>query len=87
MSYALWAIASWTSIFFVGNIYKFCCEKEICKKLLPNFLQNILYKTFFATNFVGNTCKFYNFLGNNYPRRNYMPIKILRKNDRKSLFL
>jgi len=36
-------------------------------KLLPMFLQNILYKTIFATNFVGNTCKFYNFVGNNYP--------------------
>jgi len=46
-----------------------------------------LYKTLFATNFVENTCKFYNFAGNDYSRRNYLPIKILRENDRKSLFL
>jgi len=50
-------------------------------------LQNILYKTLFATNFVGNTCKFYNFVGNDYPRRNYLSIKILRKNDKKNSFL
>jgi len=60
--------------------------KKFCKKLLPIFLQNILYKTFFATNFVRNTCEFYNFVGNNYPRRNYLQIKILRKNDRKKYF-
>jgi len=35
-----------------------------------------LYKTFFATNFVENICKFYNF-----ERNNYLLIKILRKND------
>jgi len=45
-------------------------------------LQNILYKTLFATNFVRNICQFYNFVGNNYPQRNYLPIKILRKNSR-----
>jgi len=61
--------------------------KKICKKLLPIFLQNILYKTLFATNFVGNICKFYNFVGNNYSQRNYLPIKILRKNDKKKSFL
>jgi len=46
-----------------------------------------LYKTLFATNFVENTCEFYNFVGNNYPRRNYLPIKILKKNSRKKSFL
>jgi len=46
-------------------------------------LQNILYETLFTTNFVRNTCKFYNFVGNDYPQRNYLPIKIPRKNDRK----
>jgi len=61
--------------------------KKNCRKLLLIFLQNILYKTLFATNFLGNTCEFYNFVGNNYPRRNYLPIKILKKNSRKSLFL
>jgi len=61
--------------------------KKIYRKLLPIFLQNILYKTFFATNFVGNTCEFYNFVRNNYPRRNYLPIKILRTNSRKNSFL
>jgi len=55
--------------------------KKICKKLLPIVLQNILYKIFFATNFVGNTYKFYNFVENNY-----LPIKILKKNDRKNYF-
>jgi len=73
--------------FFLGNTYKFCYEKEICRKLLPIFLQNILYKTLFATNFIRNICEFYNFVGNNYPRRNYLPIKILRKNSRKKPFL
>jgi len=82
-------------IFFVENIYKFCCEKN-CKKLLSIFLQNTLYKIFFATNFVwntykfynfvGNTYKFYNFLGNDYPRRNYLLIKILRKMTKKENF-
>jgi len=46
-----------------------------------------LYKTLFATNFIGNTYKFYNFVGNDYPQRNYLLIKILKNNDRKSLFL
>jgi len=50
-------------------------------------LQNILYKTIFATNFVGNTYKFYKFVENYYPRKNYLPIKIFRKNGRKKLFL
>jgi len=45
-----------------------------------------LYKTFFATNFVGNTCKFYNFVGNDYPRRNYLSTKNLRKNSKKKIF-
>jgi len=51
------------------------------------FLQNILYKTLFTTNFVRNTYEFYNFVGNNYSPRNYLPIKILRKNNRKKSFL
>jgi len=50
--------------------------KKIYSKLLLMFLQNILYKTLFTTNFVGNTCEFYNFVGNNDPRRNYLSIKI-----------
>jgi len=75
------------NFFFVGNTHKFCYEKNICRKLLQIFLQNILYKTLFATNFVRNTCEFYNFVGNNYPRRNYLPIKILRKYSRKKPFL
>jgi len=61
--------------------------KKNCKKLLPIFLQNILYKTLFATNFVGNTYKFYNFVGNNYPRKNYLSIQLLGKIVGKSLFL
>jgi len=50
-------------------------------------LQNILYKTLFAINFVANTCKFNNFVENDYPQWNYMSIKILRKNGRKKSFL
>ena len=46
-----------------------------------------MYKTLFTTNFVGNTYKFYNFVENNYQQRNYLSIKILRKNDRKKYFL
>jgi len=61
--------------------------KKNCRKLLPIFLQNISYKTLFTTNFVGNTYEFYNFVGNSYPRRNYLPIKILRKIKRKKSFL
>jgi len=61
--------------------------KKNLQEIAPFFLQNILYKTLFATNFVGNTCEFYNFVGNNYPQRNYLPIKILRKNSRKMSFL
>ena len=48
---------------------------------------DILYKTLFATNFIGNTCKFYNFVENDYPQKNYLPIRILRKNCRKKSFL
>ena len=50
-------------------------------------MQNILYKILFATNFVGNTCKFYNLVGNDYSRRNYLPIKILKQNSRNKSFL
>jgi len=57
------------------------------RKLLPIFLQNILYETLFATNFLGNTCEFYTFLGNNYTRKDNLPIKILRKNSKKKYFL
>ena len=63
-------------IFFIGNTYKFCYE-NICRKLLPIFLQNILYKTLFTKNFVRN----------NYPQKNCWSIKILRKNSRKKSFL
>jgi len=45
-----------------------------------------LYKTLFTTNFVRNTYKFYNFLGNNYLHKNYLSIKILKKIDRKKYF-
>ena len=61
--------------------------KKNCRKLLSIFLQNILYKTLFTTNFVGNTCEFYNFAGNNYLRKNYLPVKIPIKNSRKKSFL
>jgi len=47
----------------------------------------MLYKTLFTTNFVRNTYQFYIFVKNNYPRSNYLSIKILRKNSRKKFFL
>jgi len=74
-------------IFSYELFANFVVKKKICRKLLPIFLQNILYKTLFATNFVENTCKFYNFVGNDYPRKNYLPIKNLRKNGRKKSIL
>jgi len=40
----------------------------VCKNLLPIFLQNILYKTFFIKDFVENIYKFYNFVEINYSR-------------------
>jgi len=73
-------------IYFCKKYLQILLWKFFCRKLLPIFLQNILYKTIFATNFVGNTYEFYNFIGNNYPRRNYLPIKILRENSRKKIF-
>ena len=63
--------------FFLGNIYKFCYEKKNYRKLLPIFLENILCKTLFVTNFVKN----------NYSQKNYLLIKILRKNSIKKYFL
>jgi len=60
--------------------------KKNCKKLLQIFLQNILYKTLFATNIVRNTYKFYNFVGNDYPRKNYLSIKIFRKKSFLTIF-
>ena len=61
--------------------------KKNLQEISTNFFAKYLYKTLFATNFVGNTCKFYNFVGNDYSRRNYLHIKILRKNGRKKSFL
>ena len=59
--------ANFVSIFFLQEILINFVMKKNCRKLLPIFLQNILYKKLFATNFVENTCEFYNFVGNNYP--------------------
>ena len=73
--------------FFRRKYLQILLWKKICQKLLPIFLQNILYKTLFVINFVENTCKFYNFVRNDYPQRNYLQIKILRKYDRKKYFL
>ena len=82
-------------ILFTNFVLKFLFKKylqnlllkKIYRKLLSMFLQNILYKIFFTTNFVWNTYESYNFVRNNYLRRNYLPIKILRKNSRKKSFL
>jgi len=38
---------------------------------------------FFVKNFVENICTFYNFVRNNYLRRNYPPIKIHKTNNKK----
>jgi len=46
-----------------------------------------LYKTLFITNFVENTYEFYNFVGNNYLRKNYLPIKIFKINSKNKYFL
>jgi len=60
-------------IFFVKNTYKFCCKKNL-QEIATNFL---------AKYFV---CKFNNFVGNDYLRKNYLLNKILRKNSRKKKF-
>jgi len=57
--------------------------KKNCKKLLSIFLKNILYKTFFVINFVGNTCKFYNFIKNNYQKENTYRLRFLEKMAKK----
>ena len=44
-------------------------------------------KTIFTANFTGNISEFYNFVGNNYPQKNYLSIKIPRQNNKKNLFL
>jgi len=46
-----------------------------------------LYKTLFITNFVENIYEFYNFVENNFSRKNYLIIKIFSKNSRKKSFL
>jgi len=48
-------------------------------------LQNILYETLFAINFVKNICKFYNFVKNDYLIRNYLSLKILIKKTEKKI--
>ena len=51
-------------------------------------MQNIWYKTLFAKKKIAwNTWEFFNFVGNNYPQSNYVPIKILRNNGKKKCFL
>jgi len=49
-------------------------------------LQNILYKTLFATNFVGNTYKFYNFVEMITHEGNTCQVKFLEKVDRQKVF-
>jgi len=57
------------------------------QEFIINFFEKYLCKTFLVENFVRNTCEIYNFIRNNYSRRNYLPIKIYRKNSKKNLFL
>jgi len=52
--------------------------QEIASNIFAKyFAQNVFHKKF-----VGNTCEFYNFVGNNYRQRNYLPNKICRKNSK-----
>jgi len=46
------------------------------------FIQNIIHM-----NFVRNICEFYNFVEDDYLRKNYLSIKTLGKNDKKKSFL
>jgi len=71
---------------FLENIYKFCYEKIFAENCCQFLLQNILYKTLFTPNFVGNIYEFYNFIKNNYPQKNYLSIKISEKIVGKNLF-
>jgi len=64
-------------IILTNFVMNFFCKKYLkillwffLQEIAVNFLQNILYKILFTTNFVKNTWKFYNFVINNYPRRN-----------------
>lgn len=52
-----------------------------------NFLSPFFLNNFAKTFFVRNICKFYIFVGNNYPQRNYLSIKTLRKKITKKIFL
>jgi len=61
--------------------------KKKLQEIATIFFAKYFYKTLFAHNFVRYICKFYNFVGNDYSRRNYLPIKILRKNCRKMSFI
>jgi len=79
-------------IFPTNFVLIFFCRKYLLwKKNAGNccnfFCKIFCIKHFFTTNFVENTYEFYNFLVNNYSWRNYLPIKILRKNRRKKYFL
>jgi len=62
-------------------------KKKFTENCCQFFCKIFCNKTLFTPNFIGNTCKFYNFVENNYPRRNYLPIKSFRKNNRKKSFL
>jgi len=46
-----------------------------------------LYKTLFAINFVKNTCKFNNFVGDDYHEEITWQLKFLKKNTEKIIFL
>jgi len=71
--------------FFFKKYLQILLWKKNYKKLLPIFLQNILYKILFAINFVRNICKFYNFIKNDYPQKITCQLKLLKKWQKNSL--
>jgi len=50
-----------------------------------NFFEKYFAKNIFYKKIIENICEFYNFVKDNYPHRNYMPIKILWKNNKKKI--
>jgi len=59
--------------------------KKYLQKIAAKFFTKLLYKIFFTSNFVRNIYKFYNFIGSNYTRRNYLLIKIFKQNNKKKI--
>jgi len=52
--------------------------KKIARNCCQFFYKIFCIKTLFTTNFIKNIWEFYKFVGNNYLRRNYLSIKIMK---------